>query len=174
MEQCSAQLQPGAQFQSIAEISVVGQGHFALHVIDDNGLGIGTVGAAGGSVAYMTNGNCPLGILSQGFPVKDIGKKPQVPVDGKYAVIVHDNAAAFLPPVLQSKQPIVAKICQGLYGRRENAKYAAFFMKLCHKCLLFFLGAYTKKCLDRQRVFSNIHELKKSKKSRSRQEIGNS
>ena len=128
MEQSPAQLQLGPQLQSVAQISVVGKGHFALHMIDHNGLGIGPIGAAGGAVAHVAYGNIAQGILLQVLPVKRVGQQSQVLVNGKIAVAVHHNAAAFLAPMLQGKQAIVADIRHPCVNGRIDTEHAALLM----------------------------------------------
>ena len=76
----------------------------------------------------MPHGNGALGEFLKRFPIEHIGKKPQILVHGKYTVVIDDDAAALLSPMLKGKKPIVAKTCQILYGWRINAEYAAFFM----------------------------------------------
>ena len=128
MEQRAAQLQLRPQSQGIAEVAVVGQGHFALHVVDDNGLGVGPVGAAGGAVAHMADGNGALGKFVQLLPVKHVGQQAKILVDCEEPIVIDHNAAALLTPVLQSKQPIVGQAPKVLALRDVDAENAAFFV----------------------------------------------
>ena len=51
---------------------------------------------------------------------------------GKNAVITHDDAAAFLPPVLQGVEPVIRKSRKvGTLGA-VHTEHAAFFMYFCH------------------------------------------
>lgn len=46
-----------AQLVAVDEVAVVGEGHAALHVVDDDRLGVVAVIAAGRAVAHMTDGD---------------------------------------------------------------------------------------------------------------------
>ena len=55
MEDGAALLQPVSQLIGIGQIPVVGQGHPAFMVIDDDGLGVALAVGAGGSIADVSH-----------------------------------------------------------------------------------------------------------------------
>ena len=105
MEDGPLELQFLPQRVGVGEVSVVGQSHGSLDVVDHNGLGIAAVGLAGGAVAYMAQGGKPLPQRGQGSGGKDVSCKPQPLVGGENPVVVDHDAAALLPPVLEGQQP---------------------------------------------------------------------
>ncbi|MPM99422.1 hypothetical protein SDC9_146613 [bioreactor metagenome] len=118
------------QLVGIGEVAVVGQGHAALVVIYQNGLDISFVIAAGGAVAYVAHGDVALPQRLKMLRREHVAHQSHVPIGGEHAVVVHHDAAALLPPMLQSVQRIIA---QGGHVLRLFAKYpenAAFLMEM--------------------------------------------
>ena len=102
MENRSGQFQSGTEFRRIAQISVVGQRHFPLLMIDLDGLTIVPVVSACGSVADMSHRHVSPGQPGQSICGKHLADQSQILVGRKYAVVVYHNTAALLAPVLQS------------------------------------------------------------------------
>ena len=93
-------LQLLAQFVGVGEIAVVSQSHAALMVIDQNGLNIALVVAAGGAVPHMAYGNVALSQRRETLRREHVAHQSYVPIGGEHPVVVHHNAAALLSPVL--------------------------------------------------------------------------
>ena len=93
----------------------MGQGHAALIVVDQNGLHIALVVAAGGAVAHMTHGNVSLAQRIQPLLGEHLADQTHIPVRSKYSVIIHHNARALLSAVLQRIQGIIGQ--RGYIGR---------------------------------------------------------
>lgn len=83
VKDCAVQLQLTAELEGVAQVAVVGQGHFALLVVPFNGLAVGPVGAASGAVAHMAHGHGPQRKLLQVFSGKDLVYETQILVRGK-------------------------------------------------------------------------------------------
>ena len=137
VEDGTAQLQGTAQFKGIAEVTVVCQCQLALHVVDHNGLAVRSVGCAGGAVAHMGNGHGSRRKFFHHIPGEHLANLPQISVGGEHSIIVYNDAAALLPPVLQGVQPIVSEVRHILRFRRPDTKHTAFFVKVFHCILLF-------------------------------------
>ena len=116
------------QFQRIDQISVVGQGQIPLLMTDHHRLDIFPYTAARGGVAHMAYGH---GASGQGRkdPVrKNFCQKSQIFFGRKDTVVIGHDAAALLPPVLQS---IEAPADLPGYGRipgTDHSEDPAFFM----------------------------------------------
>ena len=123
------------QLHGVGQVAVVGKGHAALVVIDDQGLNIALVVRTGGGIAHMAHHNVAQTQSGQVLRGEHLVDKARVPVGGEYAVIVDDNAGALLAPVLEGKKAVVGKGGQirSLVGK--DAKDAAFFMNVA-----FFYG----------------------------------
>ena len=107
MENGALQLQLCPQFIGVAQIAVVSQGQLALLVIDYNGLAVFPAGSAGGAVAHMADGHAPCREPVQPVPGKYLAYGTKIPMGGEYSIVIHHNAAAFLPPVLQREQGVI-------------------------------------------------------------------
>ena len=80
----------------------------------------------------MPDSHCPFGEPPQNLPGKNIVHCAQVPVGRKNAVVIDDNAAAFLPPVLEGVESVIRKSRKvGTLGA-VHTEHAAFFMYFCH------------------------------------------
>ena len=137
MKNRAAHFQSAAQLEGIAQIAVMGQGQLALHMVHHNGLAVCPVGGTGGSVTHMAHGHGPARELLHHITGEHIPHLPQIPVGGENAVLIDDDAAALLAPVLQSIQPIVGQIRQVLRLWRPGTEDAALLMNLLHRILLW-------------------------------------
>ena len=106
VEDSALVFQLAAKLQSVRQVAVVAEGHGAPAMPDDHGLGVGPDAAAGGGVADMAGGHMGRGLCqrSQHRRGEHLIDKAEVPVAVDDAVIVHGDAAALLPTVLQSVQ----------------------------------------------------------------------
>ena len=111
----------------------MGQGQGAFTVVYHNGLGVVSVCGAGGAIAHMAYCHVPLAQPGQGFWGKYLLHQADVLVGGNDAVVAHGNAAALLPPVLQSKETIVGSGCHLPVVLGVNAKDAAFLSQFLHE-----------------------------------------
>ena len=131
VEDGTAHLQLAAQLGSVDQVAVVADGHGALAVVQDHGLGVGAAALACGGITHMAGGH--LGVMGQIFQHalgKDFAHKTQVAVAGQHAVHVQGDAAAFLAAVLQGVQGAVHRADHvGLAGLVINTEYAAFFVQ---------------------------------------------
>ena len=115
----------------------MGQGHAALVVVHQDGLDVPLVVAAGGAVAHMGNGHGSRRKFFHHIPGEHLANLPQISVGGEHPIIVYNDAAALLPPVLQGVQPIVSEVRHVLRFWRPDTKHTAFFVKVFHCILLF-------------------------------------
>ena len=104
-------LQFVSQLIGIGQIAVVGQGHPALVVVDDDGLGVALAVGAGGGVAHMTYNDVAGAQLLQPFLWKNIVYKSFITVGGKNTIIIDHDACALLTTVLQGKKPVIGQRC---------------------------------------------------------------
>ena len=111
MEDGATLLQFISQFIGIGQIAVVGQGHPALVVVDDNGLGVALSVGAGGSVAHMAHNDVTGSQLLKPLFWENIVYKSFITVGGKNAVIIDHDACALLTTVLQGKKPVIGQRC---------------------------------------------------------------
>ena len=79
-------------------------------MVDYNGLAVRPVGCAGGAVAHMGNGHGSRRKFFHHIPGEHLANLPQISVGGEHSIIVYNDAAALLPPVLQGVQPIVSEV----------------------------------------------------------------
>ena len=95
-----------SQLNGIGQVAVVAQGHGAAAVPHDHGLGVGPDAAAGGGVAHMAGGHLGVGVgqAAQHRRGEHLVHKAQIPVALDDAVVIHRDAAALLPAVLQGLQ----------------------------------------------------------------------
>ena len=109
LENGAPALQLLPQLVGVGQVAVVGQGHAALVVVHQDGLDVALVVGPGGAVAHVAHGD---GAGAQGAePLlrKHVVHQPHIPVGGEKPVIVHYDARALLPPVLQGIQGIVGQ-----------------------------------------------------------------
>ena len=111
MEDGAALLQFISQLIGIGQIAVVRQGHPALVMVDNNGLGVALAVGAGGGVAHMTYNDVAGAQLLQPFLWKNIVYKSFITVGGKNAIIIDHDACALLTTVLQGKKPVIGQRC---------------------------------------------------------------
>ena len=109
VEDGPGQLQLVPEGGGVAEISVVGQGHAALLVVDLNGLAVAPVGGPGGAVAGVAHRHSSPGESVQNLFGEDLPHQPQVLVGGEHPVVVDHDAAALLSPVLESIQAVIGQ-----------------------------------------------------------------
>ena len=120
-----------AQLGGVREVAVVREGHAALDVADDEGLGVLAALAAGGAVAAVGDGHAPLGQLAEHVLREDLADEARVRVAGDDAVVVHGDAAALLAAVLQGVERVVrdAQDVRALFPH-VDAEYAALLVQL--------------------------------------------
>ena len=99
------QLRP--QLIGIADISVMGQSHLALLVIHLHGLAVVPVVCAGGAVTHMPHSHGSGRKMRQFFFRKDLAHLTQILMGMEDPILVHYDAAALLPAVLQGIQAVV-------------------------------------------------------------------
>ena len=117
-----------AQQVGVAQVAVVRERHLPLLVIDGERLAVASACRACRAVAYMTDGNLALGEAGKNLAGKDIVDESEILVRGKDAVIVHGDAAALLPAVLQRVKGVVGHRRDVRRLGRKYAEYTAFFM----------------------------------------------
>ena len=119
--------QRGAQFVGIGQIAIVRQCHMPFDMVYNDRLRVDAVVRSGCAVADVSDRHLPLAKRFEHFRCKNIVDKPGIFVRAEDAVVVDDNAAAFLTAVLKGEQPIIdcARQIGGIW--RINAEYAAFF-----------------------------------------------
>ena len=132
MEDGALIFQLAAQLQGVGQVAVVAQGHGAPPVPDDHGLGVGPHPAARRCVADVAGGHvgCRAGNTGQHRRGEHLVHKAEIPVAGDNAVLVHCDAAALLPAVLQRVQRRVGG-SRHILGARAviDTKNAALFVK---------------------------------------------
>ena len=99
MENSAPVLVVAAQVLHIDKIAVMGHGKRALDVGEGQGLGVLTLGAAGGGVAHMAHRH------SAAQTVQDVGgehvpHQPHILMAAQLQAVHSGNAAGLLPPVL--------------------------------------------------------------------------
>ncbi len=104
MEDGSFVFQLAAKLQRIGQVAVMAEGHGAPAMPDDHRLGIGPDAAAGGGIADMSGSHMGRGLCQRGQHRRGehLIDKTQIAVAGDDAVVIHSDAAALLPAVLQS------------------------------------------------------------------------
>ena len=127
VEDGAALLQPVSQLIGIGQIPVVGQGHPAFMVIDDDGLSVALAVGAGGSIADVSHDDVAGPQLFDALLWENLVDQPLVAIGGKHPVIIDRDPRALLPPVLEGKQPVIGQrghigSCSG-----KNAKDTTLF-----------------------------------------------
>ena len=128
MEDSTGKLKRTPKGQSVAQVAIVGNRQLALQMIYLNGLAVAHSHAAGGTIADMTDGDLPIRKILHFLMGKDFIDKADSMVGGEHAVVIDNDAAAFLTTVLQGIETVIG---QGSHiGRLWTvyAKNAAFFM----------------------------------------------
>ena len=128
MEDRAVHFQRGPQLRRVGKIAVMGQGHMAFLVIHFNGLTVVPVRAAGGAVPGMPDGHGSLRKRMQNAAVKHLSDETDILVGNKNPVVVHNNAAAFLSPMLQGVKSEVHQTGHILRLFCHHPEYAAFLM----------------------------------------------
>ena len=121
------------KFCRIDQVAVVGNGHRTFYMSHNQRLRIGTVIAAGGAVAHMTDGNVPKPQLFHMGLVEYLRHQPKILMIGKHTLVIDYNAAAFLSPVLQRIQRHIGLGCHIPSLLTENTEYTAFLMDTCYQ-----------------------------------------
>ena len=83
--------------------------HAPFAVVHHDGLRIAALAPAGRSIAHVTNRNVALPELAERFRAKHFVYKACVLMEVEKPVVVHDDAAALLSPVLQRIQRVICK-----------------------------------------------------------------
>ena len=130
MEDAAAELMLGAEGTGIDQVPVMGKGHVALHMADDNGLDIIVVLAAGGGIADVAHGDVAFAQPIQAGTVEDFAHQAVALQVMEDAVTGNRDAAAFLTPVLQGVEPKVHIPGNGPLDGRPDTEYAAFLMHM--------------------------------------------
>ncbi len=128
MKNRPGQLQLIAQPHRIAEISVVGQRHLSLLMIDLYGLAVIAVISARGSIPHVSHRHFALRQAGECVRRKHLADQSQILVGGKNAVVIHHNSTTLLPPVLQGIKPIINHACQIGGFRGNQTEHTAFFL----------------------------------------------
>ena len=128
VENSPGQLQLIPEAVGIAQVTVVGDGHASLLMVDLNRLAVAPYGGPCGAVACMTHGHGPLGQAVQGVNGKHLAHQSHILAGGKHPIVIDHYSAALLSPVLEGVQSIVDDTAYLCRLRRNNTKNAAFFM----------------------------------------------
>jgi len=130
VENGALHLQRPAQLHGVHQIAVVGQRHAALDVVDHDGLAVFPPVSAGGAVAHMAHGHGAAGKGIQHRLCEHLIEQARVLIVRKQSVVVHHDAAALLPPVLEGVEPVIG--AHGEIGalRAADAQHAAFLVQL--------------------------------------------
>ena len=132
MENRALQFQLGAKLIGIDKISVVCKRHASFDMIDDDRLRVVPVARAGRAVAHMADRHIAHAKLVQILRCKHVVDKTDILISVKNAVVVHHDAAAFLPSVLEGKKSVIGHMRDIVRRIAENAEYAAFFPDFTH------------------------------------------
>ena len=111
------------------------ESHAALHMVDDDRLGVVAVIASGRAVAHMADSDAAGAECVEPLRREYIVDEAHILIRGEQSVIVDDDAAGLLPAVLQRKQSVVRHARHIVIIGAENAKYAAFFVNIAHVVL---------------------------------------
>ena len=126
-EQGSHPFQPDFQFFGVDDVPVVDDGEIMVAPVEDEGLDVVQLSAAGGPVPDVADG-AAAGMLPVRVHRKDVGDEAQPFPDGDSArALQRGHPAAFLPPVLQGAQAD-EHVRRRLVGIKD-AEYAAFFVE---------------------------------------------
>ena len=128
MEDGAGQFQFVAKLSGVGQVAVVGQGQLALLVVDLDGPAVAPAGGAGGGVAGVGDHHLPLREGGQHLFGKDLVDQAQVLVGSEDAVVIHDDAATLLAPVLEGEEAVVGQVGHVGGRRRHHAEDAAFLM----------------------------------------------
>ena len=128
LENGAPALQLLPQLVGVGQVAVVGQGHAALVVVHQDGLDVALVVGPGGAVAHVAHGDGPRAQRAEPLCREHVVHQPHVPVGGEDPVVVHRDAGALLPPVLEGIQGVVGQ--GGHIGslRRVHAEHAALLV----------------------------------------------
>ena len=105
----------------------MGERHFTLDVVNNNGLSVAAVVGACCAVADMADRNAALAEPFNNFRRENVVNKACILIRRKNAVIVHNNSAGLLAAVLQGKKSVVNSVCNAVRFGRIHAENAAFF-----------------------------------------------
>ena len=106
------------------------QCHAPFVVVDDDGLHIAFVIGTSGGITDMADYNVALSQRLQPVRCKHIVYQTHIPVGGKNAVVVDNDAGTFLPTVLQRKQTIIGQISHVCGTGRKNAEDTTLFVNV--------------------------------------------
>ena len=109
MEDGALLFQPVPQLHGVCQIAVMGKGHAALMVVDDQGLDVALVIRAGGGITHMAYHDIALAQGSQMLRCEYLVHKARIPEGCEYAVIIDDDTGALLSPVLEGEKAVVSK-----------------------------------------------------------------
>ena len=93
-------LQLPADFMSVCQVTVMGDGQGPLDIPHHQRLGVFRHTVAGGRIPHMADAHLP-GKLVQILGMKHLADQSHILMIGNYAPVVHSDAAAFLSTVLQ-------------------------------------------------------------------------
>ena len=105
VEDSAAELVARAQGPGVDQVSVMAEGHVALHMADDDRLDVVVVLAAGGGVTDVADGDVSFAQPVQAFFIKHLAHQAVALIVTEDTVTGDCDAAAFLPPVLQGVEP---------------------------------------------------------------------
>jgi len=102
-------------------------------VIYDNGLGVGPSLFVGGAISDVAYRDVALSQTFQHFGREDVVDYTCVLVGSEEAVVIYDNAATLLSPVLKGKQSVINRTgyIVGAFGKySENPAFFPYFAQL--------------------------------------------
>ena len=110
--------------------------HVAFQMIDDDGLRVFSAAHARRGIAHVPDRKLAFAEFFEHVGFEHVVHKPFVFITRKHAVAVDDDAAGFLPAVLQREQRVIRRRCDRLRFGRKNAEYAALLMDMSRHIIL--------------------------------------
>ena len=112
----------------IAQVSIVCNRQCSFDVAHDKRLGILPDARARGGIPHMADSDLALQ-LPQDLIIEGLRHQSHILITGNDPLVVYGNAAALLPSVLESQEPVVCSICRIQCAiHRIDAEYAALLM----------------------------------------------
>ena len=128
MKNRAIHLQCGAKLRSVGQIAVMCQCHMPFLVIDFNRLAIIAVCTAGGAVAGMPDCHRSFRERMKDIAAEYFPDETNVLMGSEHAIIVDNNTAAFLAPMLKGIKAEINQAGNILRLLRHDTEYTAFFM----------------------------------------------
>ena len=121
------QFQFAPELFAVDDIAVMRQGHSALDMVDHDRLRVAAVIASGRAVTHMSDRHIALAEAFQDLRRKHVVDQSGVFIRLKQSVIIDNDAARFLPAVLQRKQSVISGARHIGSFRGKYAEHTAFF-----------------------------------------------